>query len=159
MKKYNISKELKQVLIEALKDLEDKIGRKAYYNDLKDPALTKDMSLTPDEFETVIARSGGQRHPTRPLRGPFSSSGQGNNNKTVPMRPQGGDEPTQTDYDATTVADNTDVEALSSTEVVSRIANELADELAKKINTAEPMDQKDLSAAIEAEIRNYLSNR
>ena len=158
MKKYNISKELKQLLIEALKDLEDKIGRKAYYNDLKDPELARDISLTPGEFETVIARSGAQRHPTRPLRGPFSSSGQqGNNNKTVAMRPQGD---TEADGDATTIPDDTKVDsAFSTTDVVSRIANELAGELAKKINAAEPMDQSDLSAAIEAEIKNYLSNR
>tara|TARA_Y100001938_G_C8042234_1_gene406775 strand:+ start:856 stop:1329 length:474 start_codon:yes stop_codon:yes gene_type:complete len=157
MKKYNISKELKQLLIEALKDLEDKIGRKAYYNDLKDPELARDISLTPDEFETVIARSGAQRHPTRPLRGPFSEPNRGNNNKTVAMRPQ---DDTEADGDATTIPDDTKVDsAFSTTDVVSRIANELADELAKKINAAEPMDQKDLSAAIEAEIKNYLSNR
>ena len=157
MKKYNISKELKQLLIEALKDLEDKIGRKAYYNDLKDPELARDLSLTPDELETVIARSGGQVNPRRPLRGPFSEPSRGNNNKTVAMRPQGD---TEADGDATTIPDDTKVDsAFSTTDVVSRIANELAGELAKKINAAEPMDQSDLSAAIEAEIKNYLSNR
>lgn len=160
MKKYNLTDSLKRNIKESLESFKkqfklDKPTLDDFKRISKIPGANVSLGFDPNDPRIADEEANRQK-----VNQDFEElkTNQNEKDKTVPGRNRKNKD-TQTDYDATTLADKTQVDAFSSTDVVSRIANELADNLAKKINAAEPMDQKDLSAAIEAEIKNYLSNR
>jgi hypothetical protein len=165
MKKYSLTDNLKRSMKESLESFKkqfklDKPTLDDFKRISKIPGANVSLGFDPDDPRIADEEANREK-----LNQDFEElkANQNEKDKTMPGRTkkdtQVDVQPTQTDYDATTLADKTQVDAFSSTDVVGRLANGLADKLAKKINAAEPMDQKDLSAAIEAEIKSYLSNR
>ena len=160
MKKYSLTDNLKRGLKESLESFKkqfklDKPTLDDFKRISKIPGANVSLGFDPNDPRIADEEANREK-----LNQDFEElkTNQNEKDKTVPGRTRKKKD-TQTDYDATTLADKTQVDAFSSTDVVGHLANDLADKLAKKINAAEPMDQKDLSAAIEAEIKNYLSNR
>ena len=171
MKKYNLTDSLKRNIKESLESFKkqfnlDKPTLDDFKRISKIPGANVSLGFDPDDPRVADEEANRQKvnQDFEELR-----ANQDEKDKTMPGRVKKDTEvdmPSaasveKTMQDLVDDSDLTDPDIQYSTTefAVDKLADALAVELSKKINAAEPMDQKDLSAAIEAEINNYLKAR
>ena len=170
MKKYNLTDSLKRNIKESLESFKkqfnlDKPTLDDFKRISKIPGANVSLGFDPDDPRIADEEANKQKvnQDFEELR-----ANQDEKDKTMPGRvkkdtevdmPSASVEKTLQDLVDDSDLTDPDIQYSTTELAVDKLADALAVELSKKINAAEPMDQKDLSAAIEAEINNYLKAR